>query len=157
MTKQEANDKFDRCLRFYQKFGTALFLPSLAGLFSLAVNAIGGLSLSALVPGYCQLVRSYAGIDGWILALIGSAYFFAALALTIFLAKGKVWCLYVQLGLFVADFATLFFLIGRITPVDLVLGIVWHVLFLGVGVTAIVFAIKAQRLLNQHGDWILGK
>jgi hypothetical protein len=77
--------------------------------------------------------------------------------LTIFLAKGKVWCLYVQLGLFAADFATLFFLIGRIASVDLVLGIVWHALFLGIGVTAIVFAIKAQRLLKEHGDWILGK
>ena len=157
MNKQEANERFDKYLRFYQKFGTALFLPSLAGLFSLTMYAIGGLTFSALVPGYCQLIKTYASIDGWPLVGIGSAYFLGALTLTFFLAKGKTWCLYLQTGLFFADMVCLFFLIGQVPVLELVLAFVWHAAFFAIAVIAIIFGVKAQKLLDELGDWILGK
>lgn len=151
------SDRFERFLRSYQKISLFLLFPALISAFSCVValfNPSYNLGLSmAVVLGIKPLLTDNANL---ILMFISLGVLAVSVPLALFAAKGKIWCFFVDAGIYFADLVYCFFLIGRIEMTPLILQFAVHGVFLAAYVAGIVFYFKADQILKAHPD-ILSK
>ena len=146
--KPAAERQFDRYLASYQKLSVFLLIPILLSAFSCVMKAIVANYTLSIAMGYVLFVRQIIGEEAVWTILMGVLPLVVYVPLAFFAAKGKLWCLYVGLGIYAADFVFSFFLA---TPdvVTRVLQIVLHVLFLAMGCFAVFFYYRAASLLKS--------
>ena len=89
--------------------------------------------------------------------LISLGVLAAFVPLSLFAAKGKFYCFWIAVGLYVLDFGYTFFLFADFPLVTKILSISMHAVFLGAYALGAVYYFRADRLLKANPKAILGK
>lgn len=155
---QQARERFDSLLSTYQKICILLLFPPLMTTFSCFVGLFAPNYQMTLAMAFAFGVKQFAGEQGALIALIASLGVTAAsVPLTIFGAKGKLWCYVLGMALIFADTVYLLFLFGSYETMRFVITMIIHVAFLGAYVVGLVFYLRADKYLKLHSKEILSQ
>ncbi|MBE6126922.1 MAG: hypothetical protein E7182_03000 [Erysipelotrichaceae bacterium] len=135
-----------------------LLLPPLISAFSSVVamfntNYSYNLCMNVVV-GIRPLLADNAAL---ILLFVSLAALIAFIPLSLFAAKGKLWCFLVGAGLYAADMVYGFFLYDPNEATRFWMSIALHAVFLIAYAIGVVFYVNADKLLKANPKEIMGK
>lgn len=156
MSNPQTQARFDRLLASYQKIAFLLLLPPLMSAFSCVVKLFAGNYNLTFAHAYLMALLPLFPENGplWTLLIaLGVGGLFVPLSL--FGAKGKLWCFLIGVALHLADTVFLFTLFNALSPTTFAINLILHGLFIAAYVLGVVYYVRADKLLKENPKDIL--
>lgn len=155
MPETEVRRRFDKTLSWYQRISILLLLPALLTSFALLVGMISGTYLFYGTFSFIPfLYPAFAPETRFWLVAISFGILMVFIFLTLYAAKGRLWCFLLGAGLYAIDLVATGFLFSS----DIAMAIVHlliHLVILALLGLGLFFYAKAGKLLREHREEIL--